>query len=239
MERAFHIGVFDPALGGDPVLFEHLFWFYSHPAVYIMVLPGMGVISEIVPAFAQKKIFGYRSSPMPASRWPRSPSSCGATTCSSTGRADYASVAFSFLSFAVAVPSAVKVYNWTATIHKGDIRLDTPMLYAMGYIGLFVLGGLTGLFLATLVDQRARARHLFRRGAFPLHHGGRHHARLPRRAAFLVAEVHRAACTTRPGAASRRCCIFIGFNVTFFPQFLLGYLGMPRRYHVYPPSSSC
>ena len=191
MERAFGIGVFDPALGGDPVLFEHLFWFYSHPAVYIMVLPGMGVISEIVPAFSHKKIFGYRFI-------------CYATIALASitffvwghhmfvnGQSAYASLTFSFLSFAVAVPSAVKVYNWTATIHKGDLRLDTPMLFAMGYIGLFVLGGLTGLFLATLANRRARPRHLFRGGAFPLHHGGRHHARLPRRAALLVAEVHR------------------------------------------------
>ena len=154
MERAFGIGIFDPALGGDPVLFEHLFWFYSHPAVYIMVLPGMGVISEIVPAFAQKKLFGYRFVAY---------ASIGLASITFfvwghhmfvNGESDTAALVFSALSFAVAVPSAVKVYNWTATIYKGNIRLQTPMLYAMGYIGLFVLGGLTGLFLATLsVDE--------------------------------------------------------------------------------------
>ena len=233
MERAFGIGVFDPALGGDPVLFEHLFWFYSHPAVYIMVLPGMGVISEIVPAFSHKKIFGYRFI-------------CYATIGLASitffvwghhmfvnGQSPYASLTFSFLSFAVAVPSAVKVYNWTATIHKGDLRLDTPMLFAMGYIGLFVLGGLTGLFLATLaIDEHVHDTyfvvahfHYIMVGGTMLAFLGGLHFWWPKFTGRLYNEAW--------GRVSA-LLIFLGFNVTFFPQFILGYLGMPRRYHVYP-----
>ena len=204
MERAFGIGVFDPALGGDPVLFEHLFWFYSHPAVYIMVLPGMGVISEIVPAFSHKKIFGYRFI-------------CYATIALASitffvwghhmfvnGQSPYASLTFSFLSFAVAVPSAVKVYNWTATIHKGDLRLDTPMLFAMGYIGLFVLGGLTGLFLATLaIDEHVHDTY------FVVAHFTTSWSAAPcspSSAGFTTGgRSSPGVCTTRPGAACRRC----------------------------------
>src|SRR5579885_1552304 len=149
-ERLFHIGIFDPALGGDPVLFQHMFWFYSHPAVYIMVLPGMGVVSELVATFSRKRVFGY-----------------GFVAFSSvaiavlgflvwghhlfvSGQSVYAGMVFSFLSYFVAVPSAIKVFNWTATLYKGSISYDTPMLYAFGFIGLFTMGGLTGLFLAAL-----------------------------------------------------------------------------------------
>lgn len=234
MERAFHIGVFDPAYGGDPVLFQHLFWFYSHPAVYIMVLPGMGVISEIVPAFAQKKLFGYRFVAY---------ASIGLASVTFfvwghhmfvNGQSDLASLAFSVLSFAVAVPSAVKVYNWTATIHKGRLRLDTPMLYAMGYIGLFVLGGLTGLYLATLaVNQHVHATyfvvahfHYIMVGGTVLAFLGGLHFWWPKFTGRMYVEAW--------GRISA-VLIFIGFNVTFFPQFILGYLGMPRRYATYPP----
>ncbi len=234
MERAFHIGIFDPALGGDPVLFEHLFWFYSHPAVYIMVLPGMGVMSEMVPAFAQKKLFGYKFVAY---------ASVGLATLSFfvwghhmfvNGESEYAGIVFSLLSFSVAVPSAVKVYNWTATIHKGDIRLDTPMLYAMGYIGLFVLGGLTGLFLASLaIDEHMHDTyfvvahfHYIMVGATMLAFLGGLHFWWPKFTGRMYPEAW-----GRIGAL----LMFIGFNVTFFPQFIVGYLGMPRRYHVYPP----
>ena len=149
-ERALHIGIFDPALGGDPVLFQHLFWFYSHPAVYIMVLPGMGVISEPISTFSRKPIFGY-----------------GFVAASSLAiavigflvwghhlfvstQSVFAGLVFSFLSYFVAIPSAVKIFNWTATLYKGSISFETPMLYAFGFIGLFTIGGLTGLFLASL-----------------------------------------------------------------------------------------
>ena len=150
VERLLRVGIFDPALGGDPILFQHLFWFYSHPAVYIMVLPGMGVISEIIPCFCRRPIFGYRFIAY---------SSMGIAVLGFlvwghhmfvSGQSMYAGMVFSILSFLVAVPSAIKVFNWTATMYKGSIRLDTPMLYALGFIGLFTMGGLTGLMLATL-----------------------------------------------------------------------------------------
>jgi cytochrome c oxidase subunit 1 len=149
-ERIFHIGVFDPAAGGDPLLFQHLFWFYSHPAVYVMILPGFGVISEIIPVFSRKKIFGYKF----------------VVWCSIAiavigflvwghhmfvaGTSLYSALVFSILSYMVAVPSAIKVFNWIGTMHKGFIRFDAPMLYALGFIGLFTMGGLTGLFVAAL-----------------------------------------------------------------------------------------
>lgn len=233
LERAFGIGVFDPALGGDPVLFEHLFWFYSHPAVYIMVLPGMGVITEIVPAFSQKKLFGYRFV-------------CYASIALASitffvwghhmfvnGQSAYASLAFSFMSFAVAVPSAVKVYNWTATMHKGALKLDTPMLYAMGYIGLFVTGGLTGLFLATLgIDEHVHDTyfvvahfHFIMVGGTAVAFLGGLHFWWPKFTGRMYSE---------PWGRVSALLVFLGFNVTFFPQFILGYLGMPRRYHIYP-----
>jgi cytochrome c oxidase subunit 1 len=233
-ERLFHIGIFDPALGGDPVLFEHMFWFYSHPAVYIMVLPGLGVISELVPAFSRKAPFGYRFIAY---------SSMAIAVISFfvwghhmffNGQSPYASVVFSLLSFAVAVPSAVKVYNWTATIHKGYIHLDTPMIYAMGYIGLFVLGGLTGLFLASLaVDAHIHDTyfvvahfHYIMVGATVLAFLGALHFWWPKITGRMYNEAWGRAAAV---------LIFLGFNLTFFPQFILGYLGMPRRYHVYPP----
>ena len=234
MERAFGIGVFDPALGGDPVLFEHLFWFYSHPAVYIMVLPGMGVISEIVPAFAQKKLFGYRFVAYASIALASLTFFVWGHHMFVNGESELASLSFSLLSFAVAVPSAVKVYNWTATIHKGNLRLDTPMLYAMGYIGLFVVGGLTGLFLATLsVDEHVHDTyfvvahfHYIMVGGTMLAFLGGLHFWWPKMTGRMYPEGW-----GRVGAL----LMFIGFNVTFFPQFLLGYLGMPRRYHQYPP----
>src|SRR5260370_6999887 len=150
LERMFHLGFFNPAYGGDPILFQHLFWFYSHPAVYIMILPAMGVISEIIPTFARKPIFGYDFI---------AASSIGIAVIGFivwpphlflTVPSTYSAVAFSFFTFLVAIPSAVKVFNWTATLYKGSIAFDTPMLYGLGFIGLFTIGGLTGLFLACL-----------------------------------------------------------------------------------------
>jgi cytochrome c oxidase subunit 1 len=148
LERILHVGIFDPAVGGDPLLFQHLFWFYSHPAVYIMILPGMGVISELITAFSRKKIFGYSFVAF---------SSLSIAVISFvvwghhmfvTGQSIYAGLVFSVLSFLVAIPSAIKVFNWTATLYKGSISYQAPMLYALGFIGLFTIGGLTGLFLA-------------------------------------------------------------------------------------------
>src|SRR5437763_5781775 len=141
IERGFGIGIFDPKLGGDPLLFQHLFWFYSHPAVYIMILPGMGVISELVTCFSRKRIFGYRFVAF---------ASLGIAVLGFlvwghhmfvSGQSPYAGMIFSFLSFLVAIPSAVKVFNWTATLYKGSISFDAPVLYALGFIGLFTVGG--------------------------------------------------------------------------------------------------
>src|ERR1700719_1521008 len=153
LERAFHIGIFDPAIGGDPILFQHMFWFYSHPAVYIMILPGMGVMSELITCFSRKRIFGYTFVAF---------SSLAIAIISFlvwghhmfvTGQSIYAGLIFSVLSFLVAIPSAIKVFNWTSTLYKGSISYEAPMLYALGFIGLFTMGGLTGLFLASLATD--------------------------------------------------------------------------------------
>jgi cytochrome c oxidase subunit 1 len=172
-ERLLGVGIFDPALGGDPILFQHLFWFYSHPAVYIMILPSFAVINEVIPCFSRRPIFGYSAM-------------AGAILTISvlsflvwghhmfvSGQAMYAGMIFSILSFLVGVPTGIKVFNWTATMYKGRVRFDTPMLYALGFVGLFVVGGLTGLILASLgVDVHVHDTY-FRRRALPLHHGGR------------------------------------------------------------------
>src|SRR5690348_347539 len=149
-ERLAHVGIFDPAIGGDPVLFQHLFWFYSHPAVYIMVLPSMGVVSELVANFARKNIFGYSFVAFSSLAIAVFGFLVWGHHLFVAGQSIYAGMIFSFLSYAVAIPSAIKVFNWTATLYKGSISLETPMLYAFGFIGLFTVGGMTGLFLASL-----------------------------------------------------------------------------------------
>src|SRR6266702_726383 len=150
VERLFHVGIFDPALGGDPVLFQHLFWFYSHPAVYIMVLPAMGIVSEIIACFARKRIFGYTFIAVSSVAIAVLGFFVWGHHMFVSSQSVYASMVFSFMSMLVAIPSAIKVFNWTATLYKGSIAYDTPMLYVFGFIGLFTMGGLTGLFLATL-----------------------------------------------------------------------------------------
>ena len=201
VERAFHLGIFDPALGGDPMLFQHLFWFYSHPAVYIMILPAMGVVSEMITCFSRKRIFGYTFIAASSMAIAVLGFLVWGHHMFVSGQSVYAGLIFSLLSFLVAVPSAIKVFNWTATLYHGSISLEAPMLYALGFIGLFTIGGLTGLFLATLADRRARARHLLRRRALPLHHGRRRGDGLPRRDPLLVAEDDR---THVPRGARRR-----------------------------------
>jgi cytochrome c oxidase subunit I len=233
-ERVFHFGFFDPSVGGDPVLFQHLFWFYSHPAVYIMVLPAMGIISELVAAFCRKPVFGYSFVAF---------SSLGIAVLGFlvwghhifvAGQSIYASLIFSLLSFLVAIPSAIKVFNWTATMYKGSVSWQTPMLYAIGFVGLFTIGGLTGLFVASigmdvhLTDTYfviAHFHYIMVGGTIMGYLGGLHYW-WPKISGRLYPE----------GLAKLSAgIIFIGFNLTFFPQFLLGYLGMPRRYHAYPP----
>ena len=232
-ERIFHIGVFDPNIGGDPLLFQHLFWFYSHPAVYVMILPGFGVVSEIVPAFSSKTLFGYKFVV-----W----SSVAIAVISFlvwghhmfvAGTSLYSALVFSILSFMVSVPSAIKVFNWISTMHRGHIRFDAPMLYAICFIGLFTLGGLTGLFVATLAADVhltqtyfvvAHFHYVMVGGMVSAYFAGLHFW-WPKITGRLYPEIW-----GRIGAVT----IFLGFNLTFFPQFLLGYLGMPRRYASYP-----
>jgi cytochrome c oxidase subunit 1 len=234
LERAFHLGIFDPALGGDPLLFQHLFWFYSHPAVYIMILPGMGVISEVIACFSRKGIFGYSFVAISSLAIALLGFLVWAHHMFVTGMSVYAAMIFSFLSFAVAIPSAVKVFNWTATLYKGSISFQAPMLYALGFIGLFTIGGLTGLFLATLgfdvhvTDTYfvvAHFHYIMVGGAIMSYLGGMHFW-WPKITGRMYPE---------PWAKVAAVIVFLGFNLTFFPQFVLGYLGMPRRYHVYPP----
>lgn len=233
LERGLGIGIFDPALGGDPLLFQHLFWFYSHPAVYIMVLPSMGVVSELITCFARKKIFGYRFIAFSSLAIAVLGFLVWGHHMFVSGQSVYAGLVFSVLSMLVAVPSAIKVFNWTATLYKGAITLTTPMLYALGFIGLFTLGGLTGLFLATLaIDIHvhdtyfvvAHFHYIMVGGAVMGYLGGIHFW-WPKMTGRLYPE-----WWGRVSAAM----IFFGFNLTFFPQFILGYLGMPRRYHAYP-----
>jgi len=234
LERVFHLGFFNPALGGDPILFQHLFWFYSHPAVYIMILPAMGVISEIIPTFARKPIFGYTFIAASSISIAVIGFFVWAHHMFLTGESTYAALAFSLLSYLVAIPSAVKVFNWTATLYKGSISYDTPMLYALGFIGLFLIGGLTGLFLACLgLDINihdtyfviAHFHYIMVGGAIMGYLGGLHFW-WPKITGKLYPEfLARVAAIT----------LFVGFNLTFGPQFLLGLMGMPRRYHNYPP----
>ena len=234
VERVFHVGLFDPALGGDPILFQHLFWFYSHPVVYIMVLPSMGVVSELITCFSKKRIFGYSFIAFSSVAIAAIGFLVWGHHMFVSGQSIYAGVVFSALSFAVAIPSAVKVFNWTATLYKGSISYDAPMLYALGFIGLFTMGGLTGLFLATLaIDQHvhdtyfvvAHFHYIMVGGAVMGYLGGIHYW-WPKISGRLYPD---------GWARLAAAIIFIGFNLTFFPQYILGYLGMPRRYAIYPP----
>ena len=233
VERTLHIGIFDPALGGDPVLFQHLFWFYSHPAVYIMILPAMGVISEIVQAFSRKNIFGYTFIAFSSLAIAVIGFLVWGHHMFVAGQSVYAGLVFSFISFLVAIPSAIKVFNWTATIYKGSVSLDSPMLYAFGFIGLFTIGGLTGLFLAAIgLDVHvhdtyfvvAHFHYIMVGGAVMGYLGGMHYW-WPKITGKLYPEAW---------AKFAALLVFVGFNLTFFPQFIAGYLGMPRRYHMYP-----
>jgi cytochrome c oxidase subunit 1 len=233
LERAFHFGIFDPARGGDPILFQHLFWFYSHPAVYIMILPSMAVISELIAAFARKRIFGYHFVAF---------ASIGIAVLGFlvwghhlyvSGQSVYAGAVFSLLTMLVAIPSAVKAFNWTFTLYQGSVVHEIPLFYAMGFIGLFAIGGLTGVFLATLgFDIHVHDTyfvvshfHYVMVGGTIMGYLGGLHYWWPKITGRLYNQFW---------AYVSSLLVFVGFNLTFFPQFLLGYMGMPRRYHSYP-----
>ena len=233
LERFSHIGIFDPSIGGDPILFQHLFWFYSHPAVYIMVLPGMGVISELISNFSRKKIFGYEFIAFSSIAIAVFGFLVWGHHMFVSGQSIYAGMVFSFLTMVVAVPSAIKMFNWTATLYKGSVSFDTPMLYAIGFMGLFLIGGLTGLFLGAigldihLTDTYfvvAHFHYVMVGGQVIAYLGGIHYW-WPKMTGKMYSEFW--------GKISAML-VFVGFNLTFFPQFLLGYQGMPRRYAAYP-----
>ena len=233
LERVVNIGIFDPAMGGDPVLFQHFFWFYSHPAVYIMILPGMGIISEVIATFSHKRIFGYKAIAF---------SSLGIAFMSFlvwghhmfvSGQSELASMVFSFLTFFVGIPSGIKVFNWLATMYKGQISLKVPMLYAISFLILFSIGGLTGIFLAAVsVDAHLHDTY------FIVAHF--HYVMMGGTVIAFLAGLHFwwpkiwGRIYNETWAVVSCLMIFVGFNVTFLSQFVLGSQGMPRRYYTYP-----
>jgi cytochrome c oxidase subunit 1 len=231
MERTFQVGIFDPTMGGDPVLFQHFFWFYSHPAVYIMILPGMGIISEIISTFSKKKIFGYAyiaASSMAIALF-------GFLVWGHhmfTSESELAALVFSFITYLTALPSGVKIFNWLATLYKGKISFEAPMLYAINFLLLFAIGGLTGIFLGTLsVDIMlhdtyfvvAHFHYVMMGGTVIAFLGGLHYW-WPKIWGRMYSE---------KWARVSAILIFFGFNLTFIPQFIMGSQGMPRRYWQY------
>jgi cytochrome c oxidase subunit I len=233
LERIMSIGVFDPSKGGDPLLFQHLFWFYSHPAVYIMILPGMAVISEVISTFSRKRVFGYTAVAFSSVAIAVFGFLVWEHHMFIMGVSQYSALVFSLLTMLVAVPSAIKIFNWSMTLYKGSITFETPMLYAFGFIGLFTIGGLTGIFLATLGMDIHLTETYFIVAHF-------HFVMVGGMLMAYLAGVHfwwpKMTGRMYPEGVSKTAAVitFIGFIVTFFPQFVLGYLGMPRRYAAYP-----
>jgi cytochrome c oxidase subunit 1 len=234
LERVFGIGVFDPTKGGDPLLFQHLFWFYSHPAVYIMILPGMGVISEVISTFSRKRVFGYTAVAFSSVAIAVFGFFVWAHHMFIMGISNYSALVFSLLTMLVAVPSAIKIFNWSFTLYKGSITFETPMLYAFGFIGLFTIGGLTGVFLGTMGMDIHLTETYFIVAHF-------HFVMVGGMLMAFLSGIHfwwpKMTGRMYPESISKLAAVttFIGFVLTFFPQFVLGYNGMPRRYHAYPP----
>ena len=232
MERVLNVGVFDPALGGDPVLFQHFFWFYSHPVVYIMILPAMAIISEVIPVFSRKTIFGYKAIAYSSMAIAGVGFIVWGHHMFVSGQSSLAATVFSFITFLVAIPSGIKVFNWLATMYRGSITFEAPMLYAISFLLLFAIGGLTGLFLGSLaVDVHlhdtyfvvAHFHYVMMGGSLMAFVAGLHYW-WPKMFGRMYSE---------KWAAIACALIFVGFNATFLTQFLMGSRGMPRRYYNY------
>ena len=233
-ERLLGVGIFDPKLGGDPVLYQHFFWFYSHPAVYIMILPAMGVISEVISPLARKHIFGYKAIAISSVAISFLGFLVWGHHMFTSGQSGVASTIFSLLTFAVAIPSAVKTFNWLATLYKGSIRLATPMIYVLGFLLLFGIGGLTGLFLGSMATDV----HLHDTYFIVAHF---HYVMMGSTLFAFLAGMHYwfpkffGRMVNEFWGLVAAIFIFVGFNLTFMPQFIMGSLGMPRRYAEYLP----
>lgn len=233
-EKTLGVGIFDPKLGGDPVLFQHFFWFYSHPAVYIMVLPAMGIISELIATYSKKTIFGYTAIAYSSLAIAAVSFLVWGHHMFVSGQSEFAGIAFSLITMLVGVPTAIKLFNWIATMYMGSVKLDAPMLFAIGFMFLFTIGGLTGVWLATLgMDVHfhdtyfvvAHFHYVMVGGTLMAFTGGIFYW-FPKMFGKMYSD-----------SLARFSWVFIftGFNVTFFPQFILGAMGMPRRYYDYLP----
>jgi cytochrome c oxidase subunit 1 len=232
IERWFGVGIFDPTLGGDPVLYQHLFWIYSHPAVYIMILPGLGVVSEILPVFARRTIFGYKFIAFSSLAIAFVGSLVWAHHMFTVGMSDTGMFIFSFLTFLVSIPSAIKVFNWVATLYKGSIEIEPPFLFILSFIVQFCIGGFTGLILGVLAINIHVQDTYFVVGHF-------HYVMFGGTGFGLFAALHYwfpkmfGKMYKRTPAMISWFLTTVGFNLLYFPFFVLGYEGMPRRYYDY------
>lgn len=234
LERVFHIGIFDPVMGGDPILYQHLFWIYSHPAVYLMVLPGMGVISEIIPTFARRTIFGYKLIAYSSLAIALVGSLVWGHHMFVSGQSYTASVVFSLLTFFVAIPTAIKVFNWVATLYKGSIVLEVPMLYALAFLFHFMIGGFTGLMLGTLsVDVHLHDTYFVVGHFHYTMFGGTGFALFGALYYWLPKMTGR--MFKKKLAVAAFILQIIGFNMMYFTMMVIGYEGMPRRYFDHLP----